>query len=144
MLVENARLYATAEGGRRRLAAVLSSTSDAVIVTDQTDSVLLVNPAMERFFDMRGDQVVGRPVKSVVQSEALVEALTSGKERTHNLEVPNDNGRVFYASASTIFNNEGLAMGRVAVLHDITYLKEIDDLKSEFVATVSHMTSEVR
>jgi PAS domain S-box-containing protein len=138
VLVENARLYATAEGGRRRLAAVLSSTSDAVIVTDQTERVLLVNPAMERFFDMRGDRVIGRPVKSVVQSEALVEALTSGKKRTHNLEVPNGSGRVFYASASTIFNNEGLAMGRVAVLHDITYLKEIDDLKSEFVATVSH------
>lgn len=138
VLVENARLYATAEGGRRRLAAVLSSTSDAVIVTDQTERVLLVNPAMERFFDMKADEVVGRPVKSVVQSDALVEALTSGKERTHNLEVPNGNGRVFYASASTIFNNEGMAMGRVAVLHDITYLKEIDDLKSEFVATVSH------
>jgi PAS domain S-box-containing protein len=117
VLVENARLYATAEGGRRRLAAVLSSTSDAVIVTDQTERVLLVNPAMERFFDMKGDHVVGRPVKSVVQSEALVEALTSGKERTHNLEVLNGNGRVFYASASTIFNNEGLAIGRVAVLH---------------------------
>ena len=138
VLVENARLYATAEGGRRRLAAVLSSTSDAVIVTDQTERVLLVNPAMERFFDMRADAVVGRPVKSVVQSKALVEALTSGNGRTNNLEVPNDNGRVFYASASTIFNNEGLAIGRVAVLHDITYLKEIDDLKSEFVATVSH------
>jgi PAS domain S-box-containing protein len=138
VLVENARLYATAEGGRRRLAAVLSSTSDAVIVTDQTERVLLVNPAMERFFDMRADKVVGRPVKSVVPSDVLVKALTSSKERTHNLEVPNGSGRVFYASASTIFNNEGLAMGRVAVLHDITYLKEIDDLKSEFVATVSH------
>jgi signal transduction histidine kinase len=45
---------------------------------------------------------------------------------------------VLYANVSPIFNNEGQAMGRVAVLHDITYLKEVDELKSEFVATVSH------
>jgi signal transduction histidine kinase len=42
------------------------------------------------------------------------------------------------ASASTVYGNNDVALGRVAVLHDITYLKELDDMKSEFVATVSH------
>ncbi len=138
VLVENARLYATAEGGRRRLAAVLASTTDAVIVTDQTERVLLINPAMERFFDLSASNVVGRPVKNVLKIEPLVNALTGDSRKTHNIEIQADDGRVFYASVSTIFNNEGQAIGRVAVLHDITYLKEIDEMKSEFVATVSH------
>ena len=138
VLVENARLYATAEGGRRRLAAVLSSTSDAVIVTDQTERILLINPAMESFFDLKGTDVIGRPIKAIIKSEPLIEALTASYEKTHNVEVPVGDDTVLYASASTIFNNEGLAIGRVAVLHDITYLKEIDEMKSEFVNTVSH------
>ena len=50
LLVENVQLFETAEGGRRRLAAILSSTSDAVIVTDQQNCVLLLNPAAEADF----------------------------------------------------------------------------------------------
>jgi PAS domain S-box-containing protein len=138
VLVENARLFATAEGGRRRLAAVLSSTSDAVIVTDQTDRILLINPAMERFFDIKASEVIGRSIKDSVKSQELIEALTTDSERTYNVEIPVEEGLVLYASSSTIFNNDGQVLGRVAVLHDITYLKELDEMKSEFVATVSH------
>ena len=138
VLVENARLYATAEGGRRRLAAVLASTSDAVIVTDQTERILLINPAMERYFGLKATEVMGRPIKDMVKSEALIEALTTNSAKAYNVEITVEDGTILYANASTIFNNERQAIGRVAVLHDITYLKEIDDMKSEFVATVSH------
>ena len=138
VLVENARLFATAEGQRRRLAAVLASTSDAVIVTDQTDRVLLINRAMERTFNLRANQVVGRPVEDVIRNANLVEALTKREERVRDLEVQVEAGRTLYASVSTIVSNDNQVLGRVAVLHDITRLKELDDLKSEFVSTVSH------
>jgi PAS domain S-box-containing protein len=138
VLVDNARLYATAEGGRRRLTAVLDSTADAVIVTDRTQRVLLVNRAMEHLFQMKGQEVNGRPVGDVLDVPALVEALTNQAERQPNREIPLADGRVFYSSISTILNNDGQVMGRVAVLHDITHLKEIDAMKSDFVSTVSH------
>jgi signal transduction histidine kinase len=77
-------------------------------------------------------------VTAVIEAKRLVEALTSTSERARNLEIPTPDGKVLYASASTIFSNDGQTMGRVAVLHDITYLKEVDEMKSEFVATVSH------
>jgi PAS domain S-box-containing protein len=138
VLVENARLYALAEGGRRRLAAVLTSTSDAVIVTDQTERILLINPAMEQNFGLEAAEVIGRPVDSVIALKPLVKALTTDSKKTHQVEVATEDGRVMYTSASTIVNNEGQAIGRVAVLRDITHLKELDEMKSEFVATVSH------
>ncbi len=138
VLVENARLYAIAEGGRRRLAAVLASTTDAVIVTDQTERILLINRAAERIFNLNASKVVGRPVAKVIEAAKLVKALTGQDEHTRNLELPLPNGQTYYASASTIISNEGQVFGRVAVLRDITYLKEIDEMKSDFVATVSH------
>lgn len=138
VLVDNARLYATAEGGRRRLTAVLDSTTDAVIVTDRTQRVLLVNRAMEQYFGIKGSEVNGRPVNDVLRVPALVDALTSPIESLPNREIPLANGRVFYTSISTILNNDSQVMGRVAVLHDITHLKEIDAMKSDFVSTVSH------
>lgn len=138
VLVENARLFATAEGGRRRLAAVLASTSDAVIVTDQTERVLLINRAMEKIFRLRAGDVIGRPVADVIKVDQIVEALTGQDEHVRNLEIPIIEGKTYYTNASTIISNDGQALGRVAVLHDITHLKEVDAMKSEFVATVSH------
>lgn len=138
VLVENAHLYATAEGQRRRLIAVLASTSDAFVVTDQTNRILFVNPAMERLFNINARAVTHRQVADVIPSRPLVAALTEREERVRNLEIPGDDGRTFYAGVSTIVRGDGQVVGRVAVLHDITQLKELDDLKSEFVATVSH------
>lgn len=138
VLVDNARLYATAEGGRRRLAAVLASTSDAVIVTDQTERVLLINPAMERAFQLRPNDVVGRPVSSVIQNHKLAQILSGEGERTRGIEITAVDGRTLYASSSLIVNNDSQVLGRVAVLHDVTKFKEVDELKSQFVQTVSH------
>lgn len=138
ILVENARLFATAEGGRRRLAAVLASTSEAVIVTDQTDRILLINRALERIFNIKTNQVIGRSLAQVIDQDALVQALTGADKRARYLEIPMSNGRTYYTSISTIYNNDGQVLGRVAVLHDVTHFKEIDEMKSEFVSTVSH------
>lgn len=138
VLAENAHLFAAAEGGRRRLAAVLASTTDAVIVTDQSHRILLINRAMESAFGLKESEAKNRPVSDVIKSEKLVEALTETDDRVYNLELSNNNGRIFYSSAAPIVSPDGQAIGRVAVLHDITHLKQLDQVKSEFVSTVSH------
>lgn len=140
VLVENARLFQLAEGGRRQLSAILTSTSDAILVTDRDNRILLVNPAAERALGVPADELVGRLVTEVPLEESLVRVLTEPLGRGSPLveEVPLPTGRVFYASASTILSAEGENMGRVVVMRDITHFKELDEMKSEFVATVSH------
>jgi PAS domain S-box-containing protein len=140
VLVENARLFQTAEGGRRRLEAILTSTTDAVLVTDRDDRILLLNPAAERAFDVASSAVVGQKVGNVGLSPALErfsgEPLSPSEALTD--EVPLADGRTLYASVSTILDSDGGQIGRVAVMRDITQFKELDELKSDFVATVSH------
>ncbi len=138
VLVENSRLYATAEGGRRRLAAVLASTSDAVIVTDHTERILLINRAAEQIFGLKANKVSGRSITNVIEDMALIDALTGNDSVPRSVEITLADDKVYYANASTIVSKEGQVFGRVAVLRDITYLKEIDEMKSEFVSTVSH------
>jgi PAS domain S-box-containing protein len=113
VLVQNAWLFASAEGGRRRLAAVLASTNDAMIVTDQTNRILWINPAMEHAFGLRAAEVRGLPVADVIRSDRLREALTSEAERARNVEVRIADGRTLYAVVSTVINNDGQAIGRV-------------------------------
>jgi len=140
VLVENARLFQAAEGGRRRLAAILASTTDAVLVTDWDDRILLVNPAAERAFGIAADAVVGQKINQAGLASALVRIFEKPLPPNEALaeEVPLADGRTLYASVSTILSAAGERIGRVAVMRDITYFKELDEMKSEFVATVSH------
>jgi PAS domain S-box-containing protein len=138
VLIENAQLFEAAEGGRRRLAAILASTSDAVIVTDREDRILLLNPAAEADFELSASQTMGQPVSDVFSDAGLVSLLTSDGDQDGTREVELPGGRVLYASASTISGEDGHAGGRVAVLRDITYFRKLDEMKTEFVNTVSH------
>jgi len=138
--VENARLFHAAESGRRRLAAILDSTSDAVIVTDHADRVLLLNRAAAEVFGTNIQATGGMPITEVMAEKKVVHLLTTPMDDGVPLtdEVPLPDGRTLYASASEIVRDDGQTIGRVAVLRDITYLKELDEMKSDFVATVSH------
>jgi len=140
VLVENARLFQAAEGGRRRLAAILASTTDAVLVTDRDDRILLVNPAAEQAFNIVADAVVGQKINEVELAPALTRVFEGPLSPSDALteEVPLPDGRTLYASVSAILSADGERIGRVAVMRDVTYFKELDEMKSEFVATVSH------
>jgi PAS domain S-box-containing protein len=140
VLVENARLFQTAESERRRLAAILASTTDAVVVTDRENRILLMNPAAERVFDIRSENVSGRAIDQTPLPRALVDVFDEPLDLDDALtrELALADGRTLYANVSAILNTDGQRLGRVSVMRDITNLKQLDELKSDFVATVSH------
>ena len=132
----NARLYMNAEIGRQRLAAILASTPEPVLVTDQQNRLLTSNPAAWRALGLGVEWDEGQPIERVITDEKLLELIRSSDDR-QSVEVTLADGRVYYASASTVAA-DGQRVGRVCILRDITSFKELDALKSEFVATVSH------
>ncbi|NLF02190.1 MAG: HAMP domain-containing protein [Anaerolineales bacterium] len=140
VLLEVVRLFQSAEGGRRRLATILDSTADAVIVTDREDRVLLVNPAAEDALEMQSDQAIGRRVERAGLGPEMTQVLAAPlpEEGTLSREVLVPGGRLMSASVSAIRNSDGERLGRVAVLRDVTHLRELDEMKSEFVRTLSH------
>jgi signal transduction histidine kinase len=66
----------------------------------------------------------------------LLELLQAAGEK-ESAEVLLPDGRTYLATASSVVA-EGHPVGRVCILRDVTYFKELDTLKSEFVSTVSH------
>jgi len=134
----SARLYATAEVGRQRLEAVLASTPEPVLVFDEHSRLLLLNPAAVQVPGLILSSVEGRPVNDVIGSPELTSMLVMPlTERISSREISLGNGKVYYTSVSPVVA-EGLPVGRVCILRDITHFKELEQLKSDFVATVSH------
>ena len=133
----NSQLFSNAEIGRQRLAATLNSTPDPVLVTDYQGSLLLANPAAWQVLGLPGESVNGKSINSIIQQPALLGLLQVISEEKQSAEVELADGKVYLATASSVIV-EGQPVGRVCILRDVTRFKELDTLKSEFVATVSH------
>src|SRR6266498_2522622 len=123
------------EAERSRLEAVFNSIHDCVMLLDPESNVLFVNPAMCRSFGLDESTILGKPVLDVITHPDLRALLT---RTDHNdplqyHEVSFADGRVGNAQLTMIPD-----IGRALTMQDITYLKEMDRTRSEFVHTVSH------
>jgi PAS domain S-box-containing protein len=133
----NSQLFANAEIGRQRLAAFLNSTPDPVLVTDYQGRLLLANPAAWQVLGLPGETVNGKSIDSIIQQPALLGLLQLVSEDKQSAEVELADGKIYLATASSVIV-ESQPVGRICILRDVTRFKELDTLKSEFVATVSH------
>lgn len=123
------------ESERSRLEAVINNIHDCVMIIDDTDRILLINPAMCRSFGLDETTAVGKPVLEVVTHPDLRSLLTrtDHSDPLHYHEVSFADGRVGNAQLTMV-----QGVGRALTMQDITYLKEVDRIRSEFVHTVSH------
>jgi PAS domain S-box-containing protein len=137
LAVENSALYLTSEIGRQRLASVLDSTPDPVLVTDQDDNLLLANSAAKEIFGLYDEEGVGRPISDSIANEEVMALLQSGQSQRQSREIVLNSGKIYYASVSAV-EVEAVGAGRVCVLKDVTSLKQLNSSKSDFVSTVSH------
>lgn len=128
--IDNANLYARTERERAQLETILRETEDGVIAVDDQNRLILMNPTARTAFGVNSADIAGRDFATVIHNLEVRE-LIAGKSR--QAEVILDDGRVFNAHLTPI-----AGVGGAVVLQDITHLKKLDRIKSEFVTTVSH------
>lgn len=123
------------EAERSRLESVFNNIHDSVMLLDVEKKILLLNPAMCRTFGLDANSVVGKPALDVITHPDLLALLTrkNGNDPLSYYEVGFPDGRVGNAQLTTIQE-----VGYALTMQDITYLKEMDRMRSEFVHTVSH------
>ncbi len=135
--VANARAFDEARRGREHLAAILSSSADPILVVDEQESLVLLNPAAERALGVEANAAIGKPIGEVINAEPLVELLR-GSAETEGLEWQNELGQTFSPRVSDVLNDQNERTSRVLVLRDITRYRNLRDNQTEFVSTVSH------
>jgi len=123
------------ETERDRLETVFNNIHDSVMILDEENHIILLNPAMSRSFGINPKTSIGKSMLDVVEHPDL-RALLSRKEHSDPLqyhEIGFPDGRVGNAQFTPI-----PGVGYAITMQDITYLKEMDRMRSEFVHTVSH------
>ncbi len=113
--------------------SVLDSFDDGLIVVDGGGNVSFVNHAATPFLKKTARQnAVGRKVAGAIGNGTLISLLTNNSP-SEEVEMPTDDGRVYAVRVRRV---EGV--GRMAVLHDISRQKDVDEKRNEFVSTVAH------
>jgi len=133
---------------KRKVEAIVESLSAPIIVVDQEGTIALTNHAAAQLF--RVDPVLLQPgvrLDTLPLDEVVIETITSVL-RDPGAAASNDDSRLllrreegidrFFAFTVLPLSTAGGLRGVVAVFSDITHFKELDRLKSDFLAKVSH------
>ena len=120
--------------------AILSGMSEGVLAIGDDERILLVNPAAEEIFDIKKQEAEGRLFLEVVRNNDISEiiniALKEGRTISRELTLVLPVQKTFKINASPILENERVS-GCVLVIHDITQMRRLEKVRSDFVANVS-------
>ncbi len=141
--LENANLYRLISEDQRRTEAMLHSLNDGVIAVNNEAEVILVNPAAENILGLPPSrQSVNRHLKEVIANpdiaSTLLRSLNTGLELEEEIAAGPGGRETLEIRTSIIETSPGERIGIIAVVRDITKLRELEQAKSDFVSTVSH------
>lgn len=135
MAMHNARLYESAEQDRKKLSSLISNLREPIILLDSQDRVLLMNPSAFRLFDVGENDIARQPQADTILKDRniLNYLLKSTSMPTWEDEYFSEDGRAYRMKTTQIDR-----VGRALILHDITEVKAIEQLKDDFISGLSH------
>jgi len=134
--------YNSALVEKKQTDAVIRSVAEGLVVVGPDGKVLMMNPAAEKLLGVSKKEKVGKPINEDLREEQLI-TLTKKNNETGGKEIEfasesDETKRILRASSAVIENENGETVGMVSVLSDITRQKELERMKTGFVASVSH------
>jgi len=134
---------------KSRMRVMVNRLMDGVMTTDSEKRIVLANPAFRHMIGFKGSTMVGSLVSETITDETLLAAVDqalatppgSFSEIVHELTIPGSGigeEKIFSVRCSPFRGRTDHNIGTITVLHDITAVKKMDQMKSDFVSMVSH------
>lgn len=134
------------EGNRDKINAILKSISDGIIVTDRSNHIVLMNRAAEDLTGVHLSKAINQTIDFVIQDNQLKNKIKYMLEKENtgtsfDFELPGEDillPRLIRARSSSFHDKDGNKIGIVTLMHDITYEREVDRMKTEFITAAAH------
>jgi two-component system phosphate regulon sensor histidine kinase PhoR len=134
---------------RSRIKTMVNLLAEGVMCTNHQNTVVLANPAFLRMIGKIGDCVSGCHIQEFIENPHVVEMIKNALrlrpedgcelcDEVVRSAGPGHEELILSVRCVPFRNQQQQIVGVITVLHDITALKRLDQLKSEFVSTVSH------
>lgn len=132
---------------KKKSESIVESISEAIIVTDNLFKIILINRVAEAIFNVTLENSLNKHVKEALGENKLydwIQKVVSSKkplsiDTTPYIALGTEEEKKYYRPRLTpMLNQSGEVLGVVTILQDVTRFKELDKLKSDFMATISH------
>lgn len=138
LIIRNAQLYRQVDEKESELSSIVHSMAQPVVVVDVSGHLVVANPAAEDLFGFSNDFVKNNHIRGLL-GEPQLEALLTGEadgpvEVLAGRPVP----RIWTARSSVIASPGMSFGGRILLMTDVTTERELENLKSDFVAVIGH------
>lgn len=131
---------------KKRLETLINKMHDPIIGLDTSNSILFVNDEALAIFGLKQSEVVGKNVADLAVNNDLIRLLITSETNEKILPI-----KIFADDRESYFEKEvvdititptgeekEIAIGNVIILRNVTFFKELDFAKTNFIATVSH------
>lgn len=145
--LDNARLYENTKEQTSRLAALLDSSGDAIIATDNYGHINLINATAERLFDLRKEDIIGLPLRDAPLHPRLRDGLRramSGENKGNTVfEAVLEDNRFLSAIVTCVYAHQDPESDRepegwLMVIQDVTHLREAEQTRVNFIHAAAH------
>jgi PAS domain S-box-containing protein len=130
---------------RTKSITIVKNIADPIIVLDPNYKIALLNNACENVFNISEDKVLNKHFLEVINNGELYDYISSvynskSEDTDHKVIYLNVDDKDYYFNiiVSVLKNAQEKAAGMVVLFQNITQLKQIEKIKSDFVATISH------
>src|SRR5690606_20778718 len=141
------QLYENAVEDENNLTAVLHSTTDGIIATDQKGRIRLVNHKAEALLRIDSNALIGTPLREIPIApdvrNMLLEALERRSNDQETFEATLENDKILSVIVSPVLvetqvQQAGEADGWMIVLRDVTHLRKAELARAQFIAAAAH------
>lgn len=134
--LSNAELYTSVAMDRERSYAILANIADGIVAVDRDGDVVLWNAAAERITGVPATEAVGRAIPDVLGRNLEGDGAAQAERL---LSIAHGAEEVWLSVTEAVMRDPGGAVaGRIFAFRDISADRLVEEMKSEFVATVSH------
>ncbi len=129
---------------KSKLRTIISCMTDGVLVTNIDKRLVLWNTVAVKMLHMTGTDIPGKPLDHYIKNKKVIDSLQDILDSDYekfsviSREIDLDDEKVVMANVGQVKDENGRVLGIVTVLSDITELKKIDRIKSQFVSMVAH------
>jgi PAS domain S-box-containing protein len=129
-----------------KIHTIVNSMADGILVINREHQLVLWNPAAVKMLNLNEQLESCREISEIIPQQDLIQiinkAFTPGSSHytiiSEEIELPQPESRTLMVNVSAIRDEKEQELGIVSTLRDITRLKEIDQIKSQFVNMVTH------
>ncbi|MDI3310521.1 MAG: ATP-binding protein [Thermoanaerobacterium sp.] len=125
-----------------KLEAILKSLVNGVIAFDENEKILLINDSARSMLDIKDNYAVGKHILDVVRNSKFHDVLEKIiKDKGYNIdnfEINTFNKHLKIYSSPIVHQVTHKKLGFVVIINDITEIRKLEKIRSDFVANVSH------